>query len=98
MVKTSTYIMIEKSIVPACTFGETASDVVISPNTVQGCLPTSVITQPNVLAKNGKDIAGNNNFKKIRLFDNAPFFHKKAPTSASKIIAMPNPIIKRKLQ
>lgn len=46
----------ENKIEPALTFGETLFSVVISPNTVQGWRPISVIIHPDVLAMNGAEM------------------------------------------
>src|SRR6478672_10057582 len=91
-------MIIESNTVPAGTFGETESAVVMRPKTDHGWRPTSVMTHPKVFAKNGNEIAGSKNFKNILLCSSLPFFQRNNPMVDNKIIPIPNPTIKRKLQ
>ena len=79
--------------------GETPSCVVMSPKTIQGCLPISVKTQPMMLAASAR---GNDQIASFHIHCAggflAPLRVSHRPTTATRAAAMPRPIIQRNAQ
>lgn len=79
--------------------GETPSCVVINPNTIQGCLPISVKTQPMMLAARA---SGNDQIASFHIQGAggflAPLRVSHRPATATSAAAMPRPIIQRNAQ
>src|SRR5580698_6326369 len=80
------------------TDGETAWDVFINPNTVHGWRPSSVNSQPAVLARNGSAIPHMQARRNQRPTGARLRRLNQRPATESREARKPNPIINRKVQ
>src|SRR3954468_20432090 len=83
---------------PIETLGETPLAVVIRPKTIQGWRPTSVKIQPKLLARTGRSGAATAAYANHRDVGMRSLRVSHRTATAMSEVAMPSPIMKRKVQ